>query len=400
MIRIVTSITLASGGLAAAAYAAMGVATADPDATTITVPDPFGFTLEGSPNITYETSDASESIAYGNQTIDFDSANISSSVEQFFTNNDINTTALTDAVDSAGSNGLPVDIIDKLQTGGESQQQILLPEIPGTNIDSGVIGIHDFGDGYGYAYIDLVGPGNTALNSDGVANAIGAFLITPTGTYDVSQWEDGGDYGDLAYQENKLFDLTNPVSDPFGTLVNASDGTYPDPGITYQTGGVFGNTAYGTETFDLDSGQLPSFAENFFDDNVTTADGQPLDLSTLPSSDLDVQANIIDKVDFSGLFNNFADQQILLPSIAGTDIDHGVIDIENLGNGYSYDYIDLVESQNGTALPDAIGAWLVTPEGAIDVSSFAGSEAAMFDPSYFIDAFPPADLTPPLDFLL
>lgn len=400
MNRIITSVTLASGGLAAAAYAAMGVAAADPDATTITVSDPFGFTLEGPPDMTYETSDATESIAYGHQTIDFDAASISSSVEQFFTNNDINTTALTGAVDSAGSDGLPVDIIDKLQTGGESQQQILLPAIPGTNIDSGVIGIHDFGDGYGYAYIDLVGPGNTALNSDGVPNAIGAFLITPTGTYDVSQWEDGGDYGDLAYQENKLFDLTNPVSDPFGTLVTDPGSTYPDPGITYQTGGVFGNTAYGTETFDLDSGQLPSFADNFFADNVTTTDGQPLDLSTLPSSDLDVQANIIDKVDFSGLFNNFADQQILLPSITGTDIDHGVIDIENLGNGYSYDYIDLVESQNGTALPDAIGAWLVTPEGAIDVSSFAGSEAAMFDPSYFTDAFPPADLMPPLDFLL
>jgi hypothetical protein len=386
MIRIVTSITLASGGLAAAAYAAMGVAAADPDATTITVPDPFGFSLEGSPDITYETSDATESIAYGHQTIDFNSASISSPVEQFFTNNGINTTALT------GDN-LPVDIIDKLQTGGESQQQILLPEIPGTNIDSGVIGIHDFGDGYGYAYIDLVGPGSVALNSDGVANAIGAFLITPTGTYDVSQWEDGGDYGNLAYQENKLFDLTNPVSDPFGTLVNDSGSTYPDPGITYQTGGVFGNTAYGTETFDFKPADFPSYVQQFFTTN---------DISTTALNNADLQAHIIDKVDFSGLFNNFADQQILLPSIAGTDIGHGVIDIENLGNGYSYDYIDLVESQNGTPLPDAIGAWLVTPLGAFDVSPFAGSEAAMFDPSYFDFSalFPPDGLTPPLDFLL
>ena len=378
MLRIITSVTLASGGLAAAASVAMGVAAADPDATTITVSDPFGFTLEGSPDITYETSDATESIAYGHQTIDFDSANISSSVEQFFTNNDINTTALT------GDN-LPVDIIDKLQTGGESQQQILLPEIPGTNIDSGVIGIHDFGDGYGYAYIDLVGPGSPALNSDGVPNAIGAFLITPTGTYDVSQWEDGGDYGGLAYQENKLFDLTNPVSDPFGALQG-------NPDITYQTGGVFGNTAYGSQTFDFKPEDFPSYVQQFFTNN---------DVSTTALADADPQANIIDKVDFSGLFNNFADQQILLPSIAGTDIDHGVIDIENLGNGFSYDYIDLVESQNGAALPDAIGAWLVTPLGAFDVSPFAGSEAAMFDPSYFDfgAAFPLADLTPPLDFL-
>lgn len=378
MNRIITSVTLASGGLAAAASVAMGVAAADPDATTITVSDPFGFTLEGSPDITYETSDATESIAYGHQTIDFDSANISSSVEQFFTNNDINTTALT------GDN-LPVDIIDKLQTGGESQQQILLPEIPGTNIDSGVIGIHDFGDGYGYAYIDLVGPGSPALNSDGVPNAIGAFLITPTGTYDVSQWEDGGDYGGLAYQENKLFDLTNPVSDPFGALQG-------NPDITYQTGGVFGNTAYGSQTFDFKPEDFPSYVQQFFTNN---------DVSSTALADADPQANIIDKVDFSGLFNNFADQQILLPSIAGTDIDHGVIDIENLGNGFSYDYIDLVESQNGAALPDAIGAWLVTPLGAFDVSPFAGSEAAMFDPSYFDfgAAFPLADLTPPLDFL-
>jgi hypothetical protein len=378
MLRIITSVTLASGGLAAAASVAMGVAAADPDATTITVSDPFGFTLEGSPDITYETSDATESIAYGHQTIDFDSANISSSVEQFFTNNDINTTALT------GDN-LPVDIIDKLQTGGESQQQILLPEIPGTNIDSGVIGIHDFGDGYGYAYIDLVGPGSPALNSDGVPNAIGAFLITPTGTYDVSQWEDGGDYGGLAYQENKLFDLTNPVSDPFGALQG-------NPDITYQTGGVFGNTAYGSQTFDFKPEDFPSYVQQFFTNN---------DVSSTALADADPQANIIDKVDFSGLFNNFADQQILLPSIAGTDIDHGVIDIENLGNGFSYDYIDLVESQNGAALPDAIGAWLVTPLGAFDVSPFAGSEAAMFDPSYFDfgAAFPLADLTPPLDFL-
>jgi hypothetical protein len=377
MLRIITSVTLASGGLAAAASVAMGVAAADPDATTITVSDPFGFTLEGSPDITYETSDATESIAYGHQTIDFDSANISSSVEQFFTNNDINTTALT------GDN-LPVDIIDKLQTGGASQQQILLPEIPGTNIDSGVIGIHDFGDGYGYAYIDLVGPGSTALNSDGVSNAIGAFLITPTGTYDVSQWEDGGDYGGLAYQENKLFDLTNPVSDPFGALQG-------NPDIIYQTGGVFGNTAYGSQTFDFKPEDFPSYVQQFFTNN---------DVSTTALADADPQANIIDKVDFSGLFNNFADQQILLPSIAGTDIDHGVIDIENLGNGFSYDYIDLVESQNGTALPDAIGAWLVTPLGAFDVSSFAGAEASMFDPSYFDPgALFPGDLTPPFDFL-
>jgi hypothetical protein len=87
MIRIVTSVTLASGGLAAAASVAMGVAAADPDATTISVPDPFGVTFVGPADFTYQTSDASESIAYGQQTVDFDSANFGPSVEQFFAKN-------------------------------------------------------------------------------------------------------------------------------------------------------------------------------------------------------------------------------------------------------------------------------------------------------------------------
>lgn len=63
MIRFFTSVTLASGGLAAAAYAAMGVAAADPDATTITVPDPFGVSFVGSPDISYQTGNATEDIA-------------------------------------------------------------------------------------------------------------------------------------------------------------------------------------------------------------------------------------------------------------------------------------------------------------------------------------------------
>ena len=43
---------------------------------------------------------------------------------------------------------------------------------------------------------------------------------------------------------------------------------------------------------------------------------------------------------------------------------------------------------------------LVTPLGAFDVSSFAGAEASMFDPSYFDPgALFPGDLTPPFDFL-
>ena len=74
MLRIITSVTLASGGVAAASFA-MGVATADPDAITISVPDPFGVTFPDAPDITYQIGDASENIAYGNQTIDFDSSN-------------------------------------------------------------------------------------------------------------------------------------------------------------------------------------------------------------------------------------------------------------------------------------------------------------------------------------
>jgi hypothetical protein len=55
MLRIITSVTLASGGVAAAASFAMGVATADPDATTIAVPEPFGVTFLNAPDITYQT---------------------------------------------------------------------------------------------------------------------------------------------------------------------------------------------------------------------------------------------------------------------------------------------------------------------------------------------------------
>ena len=399
MLRIVTSVTLASGGVAAAASLTMGVAAADPDATTISVPDPFGVTFVGAPDITYQTGDASENIAYGHQTLNFDSATFAPSVEQFFANNvtvdgqplNLITNPLTDP-------GLQTDIIDKLQSNGHAEQQILLPSIPGTNIESGVIGIHSLGAGYAYEYIDLVGPGTTSLNSNGVDNAVGAWLVTPTGTYDVSQWEDGGDYGGQAYLESQLFDLSNPVPDPFGSLAGAPD-------ITYQTGDVFANTAYGSQTFDFDSSGLAPFVDKFFTSNVTV-NGQPLNLSTNPLTDPDVQANVIDKVQYNGLFDGLAEQQILLPSIAGTNIEHGVIDIQNLGNGYSYDYIDLVgpgtTSMGSNGVDNAVGAWLVTPTGTYDVSAWASLEAHLFDPSAFDPSayFPDAGLAPaPFDFL-
>jgi hypothetical protein len=110
-------------------------------------------------------------------------------------------------------------------------------------------------------------------------------------------------------------------------------------------------------------------------------------------------------VDFNGLFNGFAEQQILLPSIAGTYIQDGVIDIQNLGNGYSYAYIDLVgpgtSSLNSNGVDNAVGAWLVTPEGTYDVSALAGVESLLFDASNFDPTafFPDAGLTAPFDFL-
>jgi hypothetical protein len=353
MIRIITSVTLASGGLAAAAYAAMGVAAADPDATTVSITDPFGVTVapNTSPDFITTLSSGTESYAYGNETINFDTSNLSPAVEQFFTSNvgsPINAPDVT------------ADIVDKVLPGGETEQQILLPAITGTDIQSGVIDLHNWGGGYGYDYIDLVGPGTAAANANGVSQAIATFLITPSGAIDVSSWEDGGDYGDLAYQESQLFDLSNNLPDPFGSL----QGT---PDVTYQTGDVFANTAYGTQTFDFDASNLPSSIQQFFtDNNVST------DLGDLP-------VHVIDQTEFNGLFDGLALQQISLPSIADTNIQSGVIDIENLGNGYSYDYIDLVgPGSNGVG---DVGAWLVTPDATYDMSGLASLAPELFDPS-------------------
>jgi hypothetical protein len=350
MIRIITSVTLASGGLAAAAYAAMGVAAADPDAAGVSITDPFGVTVTDAPDFTQTLSSATESYAYGTETINFDTSNLSSAVEQFFTSN----------VGSPINADVTADIVDKVLPGGETEQQILLPAISGTDIQSGVIDLHNWGDGYGYDYIDLVGPGTAAANANGVDQAIATFLITPSGAIDVSSWEDGGDYGDLAYQESQLFDLSNTLADPFGTLQGAPD-------VTYQTGDVFANTAYGTQTFDFDATNLPSSIQQFFtDNNVSTDLG-------------DVQANVIDQTEFNGLFDGLVLQQISLPSIADTNIQSGVIDIENLGNGYSLDYIDLVgPGNNGVG---DVGAWLVTPDATYDMSGLASLATELFNPA-------------------
>jgi hypothetical protein len=383
MKRIVRAVVF--GGAAAATSLAAGIAAADPDATTLSVPDPFGFTLTGSPDFSYTADTASQAIAYGQQTIDFNSGALSAPVEQFFSQY-VTTTDGKPLPDNFTAS-LDADVVNKIQDGLGTQQQIILGPIDGTNIDSGVIGIHDFGDGYGYAYIDLVGPGTTSVNSS-VDNAIGAFLVTPNGTYDVSDVENGGDYAGLAYLESQLFDFSKPLSDPFGIDLQGT------PDFNYQTAGVFGNTGYGDQGVQFDSSSLSSFAQKFLEDNVTI-DGQAFG----PSSTLDVsQANIIDSLNYTGIDNGFATQQLFLPAIEGTNVHDGVITLQSLGDGYSYDSINL--DLNGSST-DAIGAWLVTPYGDYDVSPYASMADQTFDPSYFdIGNFPADGLIPPsFDFL-
>jgi hypothetical protein len=384
MKRLITSVVL--GGAAAATSLSAGIAAADPDATTLAVPDPFGFSLQGTLDPTYTADTASQSIAYGPQAIDFNAGTLSSPVEQFFSQY-VTTTGGQPLPDNFTAS-LDADVVNKIQDGLGTQQQIILGPIEGTNIDSGVIGIHDFGDGYGYAYIDLVGPGSTSVNSS-VDNAIGAFLVTPNGTYDVSDVENGGDYAGLAYLESQLFDFSKPLSDPFGIALQGT------PDFNYQTAGVFGNTGYGDQGVQFDSSSLSSFAQKFLEDNVTI-DGQAFG----PNSTLDVsQANIIDSLNYTGIDNGFATQQLFLPALEGTNVDNGVITLQSLGDGYSYDSINLDLAGSGT--PDAVGAWLVTPFGDYDVSPYASLAAQMFDPNYFdIGNFPADGLIPPtFDFL-
>jgi hypothetical protein len=125
----------------------------------------------------------------------------------------------------------------------------------------------------------------------------------------------GGDYGGLAYLESQLFDFSKPLSDPFGIELTGT------PDFDFQTAGVFGNTAYGTQDVNFDSSSLSTFAQKFFEANVTI-DGQGFG----PDSTLDVsQANIIDSLNYTGIDNGFSTQQLFLPAIQGTNVDNGVI---------------------------------------------------------------------------
>jgi hypothetical protein len=203
MNRIITSGGLAAGGAMAAAFLSTGIAAADDGS------NPFGLTPAGDLNITSQTGDVFENIAYGTETFNFNSEDIAPFVQKFLDNNvTVGGSPVTLGSETFTANDLQTEVIDKVAFGGQGEQQVLIPGIDNTNIDGSVIDIHDFGHDFGYVYIDLVGPGPTHPNSDGIHDAIGTWLVTPLGTFDVSSWEDGTFFGGLAYLESQLFDLS------------------------------------------------------------------------------------------------------------------------------------------------------------------------------------------------
>ena len=379
MKRLISSVVL--GGAAAATYLSVGVAAADPSAVDVMVPQPFGFSLDGVLDPSYVASNASQAIAYGSGTIDFDAGDINPAVQQFFFDN-VELANGNPLPSNFAFDNIPVDIINKLDGLG-TQQQILFGEIPGTNIDSGVIGIHDYGSGYGYAYIDMVGPGVESVNSNGVDHAVGAFVVTPAGLIDVSNWENGGDYFGLAYLESQLFDFSKPLDNPFGIVLTPGTADF-----LYQTGGVLGNTSYGSQEVNFIPSDLEPFARDFLTDN-----GVNLQQFSDALNAEDAAVNIINTVNYTGIGNGLTMQQLFLPDLGDTNVENGVITLYNLGAGFDYSSIDLDLSGS---TPDAIGAWLSTPFGDIDVSSFASLVAQVFGPEYFdIGNFPLDDMFEP-----
>jgi hypothetical protein len=154
-----------------------------------------------------------------------------------------------------------------------------------------------------------------------------------------------------------------------------------------------GNTAYGTQDVNFDSSSLAPFAGKFLEDNGVNLGA----FSTALNAD-DAQVNIIDSLNYTGIDNGFSAQQLFLPALEGTNVANGVITLQSLGEGFSYDSINLDLTGSSS---DAIGAWLVTPFGEYDVSPWASLAAQMFSPDYFdIGNFPADGLFPPtLDFL-
>ncbi len=207
MNRVITSVGLTAGGTLAAAFLSMSVAGAAPgDSGNGGEANMFGLTPASAIDITSQTGEVYQNVAYGTQTFDFNSNDMTPWIANFLTKHvtfEGNPISF-DSDNPVTVEGFEAAVIDKIWFGGFAEQQILFPAIDNTNIDGGVIDIHHFGP-IGYIYIDLVGPGNIGPNHD----AVGTWLVTPIGTFDVSSWEDGTFFGGLAYLESELFDLSN-----------------------------------------------------------------------------------------------------------------------------------------------------------------------------------------------
>lgn len=221
MNRNVTLIGVVAGGVLTAMALSMGSASADelPDGPTTTPgnyglnhPNPFGLTPIAEPDITGMVGNPwYQRTLSGTQLFDFDSKNIAPFVQDFMTKYvtvDGEPLDLKDASYLFGGLNLPV--IDTMEY-YTSQQQIILPpayfEDLNTNIEWGVINIHNWGNFFGpwgYVYIDLVGAGNVGPNND----AIGTWFTTPFGAFDVSWLENGSFFGS-PYVESQLFDVSD-----------------------------------------------------------------------------------------------------------------------------------------------------------------------------------------------
>ncbi|HEU0191759.1 MAG TPA: hypothetical protein VFR17_10910 [Mycobacterium sp.] len=212
MNRAVASVLLTAGGAALAALMSSGVAAAAPEDGGSGAANMFGLTPAGPADFTSQTGDVYQNYAYGTQTFNFDSNDMQPWIEKFLEQNvKVDGNPLTfNSSDPTIFDGLQTHVIDKNWFGGFQEQQILFQGTPDTNFTNGIIDIHHFGP-IGYIYIDLVGAGNAGPTND----AIGTWMVTPMGTYDVSSWENGTFFGGLAYLESQLFDLSdfNPGAD-------------------------------------------------------------------------------------------------------------------------------------------------------------------------------------------
>lgn len=221
MNRNVTLIGVVAGGVLTAMALSMGSASADEvqDSPTTTpgnyglnIPNPFGLTPTAEPDITGMVGNPwYQRTLSGTQLFDFDSKNIAPFVQDFMTKYVTVDGEPLDLKDSSYLfGGLNLPVIDTMEF-YTSQQQIILPreyfENLDTNVEWGVINIHNFGNFFGpwgYVYIDLVGAGNVGPTDD----AIGTWITTPFGAFDVSWLENGSLFGS-PYIESQLFDVSD-----------------------------------------------------------------------------------------------------------------------------------------------------------------------------------------------